>query len=266
MPSYSGSPRSLYTAAVACIISFSTLAKSAPSGNSLELKRLKSVLSIRRSCAMARLAYIFPGGICNLKQDLLTSILTCIYISLSQRDCLIGLSLRPRRLQVAICLNKCKDVDAGEHRLGHDLLHCKFMLANEKRTAWSTACQSICLPLKRHARHFTRYPKIYLVPVPGPLPKFSRVCSRKHGPIFLALMPENGVNFVSQICRAERHCHLNFMRLKFLPGASIQPHLAVLEPCLLLYLFNRQHDCLHKGDCSQLTKEQRSSSSKSEQD
>ena len=88
------------------------------------------------------------------------------------------------------------------------------------------------------------HPVKYLVSISGPLPEFSRVCSRKHGPVFLALMPENGVDLMTQVCRRKGYGHFDLMGLKLLPSSPIQPHLTVLEPGFFLYLFNSQHDCL----------------------
>ena len=87
-------------------------------------------------------------------------------------------------------------------------------------------------------------PETHLISIPSPLPELSRICSREHRPVFLALVPKDGIDFVVQVCRAQRHSHLNLVWLKFLPGSSVEPHLAGLEPLLVLHLLNGQHDCL----------------------
>ena len=82
------------------------------------------------------------------------------------------------------------------------------------------------------------------VPVTGSLPEFAGVCPREEGTVLLALVLEDGVDLAAELQRAQGDRHLDLVRLKLLPGASVQPYLAVPEPLPVLHLLDCQHDCL----------------------
>src|SRR5579859_2938564 len=64
----------------------------------------------------------------------------------------------------------------------------------------------------------------------GPLPEFAFVAPRKQGAILLRLVAENGLAFAQQLGWSEGLRHLGSLGFPFLPGAAIQPHLALGEP------------------------------------
>src|SRR5205807_9184226 len=76
----------------------------------------------------------------------------------------------------------------------------------------------------------------------GPLPEFALVVTRIHGPILLALMLEDRAPLAEQLLGAERHGHLDSLRLPFLPRPAIEPDLARGEPLLLRDLLASPRD------------------------
>src|SRR5690606_24267180 len=67
----------------------------------------------------------------------------------------------------------------------------------------------------------------------GPLPELALIGAGEHRLILLALMAENGVALAHQLLWAEGDGHLDLLRLPFLPGAAVEPHLTFPDPRLI---------------------------------
>ena len=65
-----------------------------------------------------------------------------------------------------------------------------------------------------------------LVSILGPLPELTPVrAAGEHGPVFLRLVPEDGLLFPLQVAGTQGDHPFEFVRLPFLPGAPVQPDL-----------------------------------------
>src|SRR2546421_584389 len=63
-----------------------------------------------------------------------------------------------------------------------------------------------------------------LVAVLGPVPELAAVgAAGEHGPVLLALVPEDRLLLALQHLRRHRHRHLDLVRLPLLPGALVEP-------------------------------------------
>src|SRR5439155_20997993 len=67
----------------------------------------------------------------------------------------------------------------------------------------------------------------------GALPELALVGAGEHGAVFLRLVAEDRLALAPDFAGAERHRHLDRLRLPFLPGAAVQPDLAIGEPRLV---------------------------------
>ena len=68
------------------------------------------------------------------------------------------------------------------------------------------------------------------IPVFGALPEQAFVVTQEWGTLHLALMPEDGIAFLTQFLWTHRYAHLDVGHIPFCPGPSIHPYPAVLQP------------------------------------